>query len=325
MKPQLFLFLTLCMLNIVCADATNKRTSVNNPHQILNKQGDTLLAEGYYQQAEQYRTGADCQQDYDKAYRLYKQAADLNYTPAIHALAMCHLQGIGTPCNPPEFLRLIEISARRGYRKSISCLLAAHNGDTPYFPKSKEKYEEWFKYGANLQIPEFMYEYGGYLLNTQVNEPIRNEDIINEGLSWITLAANQGLPQAQNELGRLALYGIGRDVDGEEAIKWLTLAAEQGLAVSQRRMGICYTLGIGVEQNFETAFMWFTKAANGGDAYAQMWLALAYYNGEGTEQNLTEAYKWAHKSAAQGREDAEALLQKINCSIASPDTESLNK
>ena len=97
------------------------------------------------------------------------------------------------------------------------------------------------------------------------------------------------------------------------------------MAVSQRRMGICYTLGIGVEQNFETAFMWFTKAANGGDAYAQMWLALAYYNGEGTEQNLTEAYKWAHKSAAQGREDAEALLQKINCSIASPDTESLNK
>ena len=60
-------------------------------------------------------------------------------------------------------------------------------------------------------------------------------------------------------------------------------------------------------------------------AYAQMCLALAYYNGEGTEQNLTEAYKWAHKSAAQGREDAKALLQKINCNIASPDTESINK
>ena len=325
MRLQLILFLTLCMPNIVCADDSNKRTSVNNALQIESKQGDTLLAEGYYQQAERYRTGADCQQNFDKAYRLYKQAADLNYTSAIHALAMCHLQGIGIPCNPPEFLRLIEISARKGYRKSISCLLAVHYGDTPYFPKNKEKYEEWFKYGANLQIPEFMYEYGGYLLNTQVNEPIRNEDIINEGLSWITLAANQGLPQAQNELGRLALYGIWRDVDGEEAIKWLTLAAEQGLAVSQRHMGICYTLGIGVEQNFETAFMWFTKAANGGDADAQMYLALAYYNGEGTEQNLTESYKWAQKAEAQGHEDAEALLKKINCNIASPDTESLNK
>ncbi|MBR3944530.1 MAG: sel1 repeat family protein, partial [Akkermansia sp.] len=69
----------------------------------------------------------------------------------------------------------------------------------------------------------------------------------------------------------------------------------------------------------------FTKAANGGDADAQMYLSLAYYYGEGTEQNLTEAYKWAQKAEAQGHEDAEALLKKINCNIASPDTESLNK
>ena len=103
MKAQLCLFLTLCMPNIVCADASQRRTSVNNAPQIQKKQGDTLHAEGYYQQAERYRTGVNCQQDFDKAYRLYKQAADLNYTPAIHALAMCHLQELAHPVILPNF------------------------------------------------------------------------------------------------------------------------------------------------------------------------------------------------------------------------------
>ena len=76
--------------------------------------------------------------------------------------------------------------------------------------------------------------------------------------------AEQGLAEAQNNLG--VMYETGRGViqDHKEAVKWYRLAAEQGYARAQDNLGLMYAKGEGVIQDNVYAHMWFNVAASNG-------------------------------------------------------------
>jgi TPR repeat protein len=57
--------------------------------------------------------------------------------------------------------------------------------------------------------------------------------------------------------------------DYNEAAKWWTKAAEQGLAEAQYNLGVCYDNGLGVIQNHAEAVTWYRKAAKQGYAEAE--------------------------------------------------------
>ena len=54
---------------------------------------------------------------------------------------------------------------------------------------------------------------------------------------WFTLAAEQGLAHAQNNLGIMYEDGQGVSQDYKTAVKWYRLAAEQGFAPAQHNLG----------------------------------------------------------------------------------------
>ena len=60
--------------------------------------------------------------------------------------------------------------------------------------------------------------------------------------------AEQGIAEAQYNLGLMYSNGQGVPRDDEEAVKWYRLAAEQGFAESQTNLGLMYGTGRGVEQ-----------------------------------------------------------------------------
>ena len=66
-------------------------------------------------------------------------------------------------------------------------------------------------------------------------------------------AAELGAPDAQFELGRLLLDGLGTPpasrADPVAAAKWFDKAAEQGHAEAQRHLGILYRQGRGVKRS----------------------------------------------------------------------------
>jgi hypothetical protein len=53
------------------------------------------------------------------------------------------------------------------------------------------------------------------------------------------------------------------------AIKWYTLAAEQGDPLAQGNLGIMYYYGKGVEKNDLYAYAWLSQALRGGFKEAQ--------------------------------------------------------
>ena len=121
-----------------------------------------------------------------------------------------------------------------------------------------------------------------------------------EELRRLELRAEQGVAEAQFNLGVMYFNGDGVTQDFETALKWYSLAAEQGNAGAQYSLGYMYVDGLGVTQDYRTALKWFSLAAEQGNAGAQYSLGLMYYNGDGVLQDYVRAHMWSNISAANG-------------------------
>ena len=90
----------------------------------------------------------------------------------------------------------------------------------------------------------------------------------------------------------------------------LTLKADNGDSEAQNNLGHIYYNGKGVKQDYVEAFKWYKKSAEQGNSTAQYNLAIMYLKGQGIEKDKEEANKWLQKSADQGDEDAKKILSK---------------
>ncbi len=77
--------------------------------------------------------------------------------------------------------------------------------------------------------------------------------------------ADQGLAEAQFQLGMMYQYGRGLPKDLGKAANWVRLAAEQGHTEAQTHLGLMYENGIGVPKNYEEAERWLRLACPGCD------------------------------------------------------------
>ena len=109
------------------------------------------------------------------------------------------------------------------------------------------------------------------------------------------------------------MYDKGQGVaqDYSAAMKWCRMAADQGLAEAQINVGRMYFEGMGVAQDYSAAMKWYRMAADRGDANAQYNLGVMYYQGQGVPQNTSEALRWLHKAQVQGEERAKQGIEFI--------------
>ena len=118
----------------------------------------------------------------------------------------------------------------------------------------------------------------------------------------------EGSPGAQFLLG--SLYDTGQQgvsEDDAEAVRWYRLAAEQGLAEAQVNLGVMYDNGEGVPEDDAEAAHWYRLAAEQGHAKAQLNVALQYITGEGVPVNHVQAYAWLNMAVAGGDPHAESV------------------
>ncbi len=84
-------------------------------------------------------------------------------------------------------------------------------------------------------------------------------------------------------------------------MKWSRKAAEQGMAEAQYNLGIAYDNGQGIPQDYAEAMKWFRKAAEQGYAKAQYNLGVIYGYGQGVPQDDAHAYMWFKLAASRLR------------------------
>ncbi len=130
-----------------------------------------------------------------------------------------------------------------------------------------------------------------------------------EAIKWYTLAAKQGVPEVQHDLGvRYFQGGMGVKQDYKEAAYWWEQAANAGVADSQFNLGLMHYRGIGMPKDFTKAAELFRKAADQGHAHAEYSLAVMNAFGQGMEINYAEALKLFKESADQGVPQAQFNL-----------------
>jgi len=129
-----------------------------------------------------------------------------------------------------------------------------------------------------------------------------------QAAKWYRKAAEQGLADAQHNLGHMYSNGYGVTQVYAEALKWYRKAAEQRSAAAQYNLGVMYGNGEGVPQDYAEAMRWFRKAAEQGWAEAQYNLGVMYNNGQGVTQDYVQAAKWYRWAAEQGLAEAQSNL-----------------
>ena len=141
------------------------------------------------------------------------------------------------------------------------------------------------------------------------------------GMKYLTLAAENGCSHAMTCLGNVYWEGDGVEQDEDEAIKWYKLAAahgdsdaveilmdEIGLDYSEEPLEWCvkvaenggtdaqlYLAEMYGGKDFEESLKWYKLAAEGGNRDAIYHLGHIYYYGDGVEQSYKEAYYWFDK------------------------------
>ncbi|MBM89109.1 MAG: hypothetical protein CMQ41_12110 [Gammaproteobacteria bacterium] len=114
--------------------------------------------------------------------------------------------------------------------------------------------------------------------------------------SWIPLA-EEGVPEAQNNVGHMYEKGQGVAQNYSVAMQWYRRAAESELAEAQLNIGLLYYYGYGVATNHREAVSWFRLAAENELPEAEYMLALSYEQGTGISLDYREARRLFLKSA----------------------------
>jgi len=99
--------------------------------------------------------------------------------------------------------------------------------------------------------------------------------------------------------------------DFETALaEWRPLA-EQGVAEAQYNLGLIHQHGKGVAADPVVAHGWYLKAAEGGYARAQYRVAEMFESGQGVREDLVQARFWFTVAGEQRYEDARKRRRKV--------------
>jgi TPR repeat protein len=127
-------------------------------------------------------------------------------------------------------------------------------------------------------------------------------------LHWYRLAAEQGLPEAQDNLAWMYLNAIGIPQNTGEAVRWYRRAGEQGYSDSLYHLGLMYKQGDDISKDATLAVHWLQRAAEGGSLSAQMTLGTMYQYGDDVVKDSAMAARWYRRAAEKGSANAKYLL-----------------
>jgi localization factor PodJL len=125
-----------------------------------------------------------------------------------------------------------------------------------------------------------------------------------DAAKWYQRSASRGFAQSQYRLGTLYERGLGLKADSARAEDWYKRAAEQGNIKAMHNLAVMSANQTKGSPDYATAANWFEQAAEHGLSDSQFNLAVLHENGLGVEQDLTVAYKWLALAAKGGDKEA---------------------
>ncbi len=130
---------------------------------------------------------------------------------------------------------------------------------------------------------------------------------IDHALAWYRVAAENDDASAQYNLALLLFLQPEAD-KRKEGMRWLVASAKASDIQAQQKLGEVFLNGDLVARDIKRATKWLRKAANAGAMSSQLFLARMFLNGEGVEKNIAEAIDWYKLAAEQNSVSAQYQL-----------------
>lgn len=242
-----------------------------------------------YKKARDYLYGgADTEQDFEQAFALFKQEAEVENALAMYDIAQMYQDGLGRDADRE--------TAQEWYGKALTAfqliVATAEEKKSPYL---------WYRIGK-------MYAAGQ---GTEVDYRFAAE--------WFSKAVAAEHMYAQYSLGNLYYYGQGVTQNYAEAFRLYTRSAKQGNPYAAYELAKMCLDGIGTDKDAARADAYFQNAFAGfksleeksHDDKLQYRLGQMLYTGTGTERNDNAAAELWEKSARLGNIHAQYALGKL--------------
>ncbi len=256
----------------------------------------------------------------NKAFGLFKQAAERGDSLAQYNTATCYFNGYGTDIDYKESLYWSNTAAEQKDPGALQ-LLGKHYlqgaGVSQNTKKAISLFEEAIALGDSTAYAELGHLYAeGKLVKQNLDKAISlfNKGVaagepnsigqlgylyskgkgvpknIAKGLEYTRKAAQMGIPFAQNNLGSAYYSGRGIKQSDSSAFHWIQLAAEQGYPIAMGTLGGFYLIPVGTKQDLNKAYEYSIKAAKKCDAGGIFTLGQMYEYGEVVKQSAQKAF-----------------------------------
>lgn len=200
--------------------------------------------------------------DYDSAFKLYTQAADMGLNEAKYDLAVLYASGNGTPKNLKRAAEILKPLADGNMPEAEEFLAVLYlKGEG--VEKDYEMALKYFRKGIVFENPEALLCAGICLANMKPMD----DDKVGKIIRYWTKAANLGDVNAKINLGLLYYDGKIVTQDYKEAFRWFKDVAEANHPAGIFQVGRSYEQGYGVEKDVKKAETYYRKGAELGDVY----------------------------------------------------------
>ncbi len=102
------------------------------------------------------------------------------------------------------------------------------------------------------------------------------------------------VPAYQFLYGDMLAYEICVERDVERGLHYMKLAAEQGLPEGMEQLGRYYHIGKFVQKDTSMAITYLREASSMGNLNAQIRLVEIFLSGQGSPRDYEDAYRWLH-------------------------------
>lgn len=275
-----------------------------------------------------YAEGLGVEKSLTTAAAFYQAAADQDHPIGLGNLANLYKDGRGVTKNLTKAFELYQRSAKIQRRATALSNLAgcyAETGGTQNYAKALELYEEALSLSTITNVTETILENliklcklagvkgARYLCNLGVRywEGLGVKQNTAVAATLLTAAADQGIPEAQYNLGTGYQRRGAGSKEVANALYYFQKAADQKHPLAQQALGALYYEGTGVEKDQKKAFELFELAAAHNYALAEQSAGICCLYGDGTEKNIKKAVDYFVRAADHGLLDAQIITYTL--------------
>jgi len=209
-----------------------------------------------------YASGAPgVQIDLAESAKWFRLAAEQGYADSQARLGAMYGLGMGVQRDPAQSYKWELLAARGGNMAAVNNLAMTYYHGRNGIPRDYAKAAKWLTRADAAGWPTasnmlgLMHERG---LGMPKNYGKAMACYLKVGQPR---GRNKGLPDAQVNIGRMYLEGLGVAFDNREAVRWIQRAADQNYGKGLYQLGRMYEEGKGVDRNLSEAIELYKKAA----------------------------------------------------------------